>query len=213
MKTSRLVFVVALAAVLFTGLFATGGAGAFDFWWWMGTNAVVLLAAGFLLDPTYVPALRDDFRTHPLAKIAGGLASAAVLYGVFWAGNHLLRTAIGAPAGQGIDRVYGFREGATLLRIALTIALLIGPTEEVFWRGLLQRNLAVRFGPVRALGLATALYAGVHLASGNAVLVLAALVCGVFWGWMYLRWKSVLMNVVSHTAWDLLAFLILPFHG
>ncbi len=213
MKISRLVFVAALATALFTGLFATGGIGAFDFWWWMGTNAVVLLAAGFLLDPSYAPALRDDLRTRPLAKIAGGLVSAMVLYGIFWVGNLVLRSVIGAPAGQGIDRVYGFREGATLVRVALTIALLIGPTEEVFWRGLLQRNLAVRVGPVRALGLATALYAGVHLASGNPALVLAALVCGVFWGWMYLRWRSVLMNVVSHTAWDLLAFLILPFHG
>jgi hypothetical protein len=97
--------------------------------------------------------------------------------------------------------------------VALTIAMLIGPTEEVFWRGLLQRNLALRLGPARALAVATALYAGVHIASGNPVLVLAALVCGLFWGWMYLRWKSVLMNVVSHTVWDLLAFLVLPFHG
>jgi hypothetical protein len=213
MKTSRLVFVVALAAALFTGLFATGGVGAFDFWWWMGTNAVVLLAAGFLLDPTYIPALRDDLRTHPLAKIAGGLVSAAVLYGVFWVGNRVLRAVIGSPAGEGIDHVYGFKEGATLVRVALTIAMLIGPTEEVFWRGLLQRNLALRLGPGRALAVATALYAGVHIASGNPVLVLAALVCGLFWGWMYLRWKSVLMNVVSHTVWDLLAFLVLPFHG
>ncbi len=211
MKTSRLAAVTLLAAVLFTALFATGGMGAFDFWWWMGTNAAVLLIAGFLLDPTYKPALLADLRDRPMLKVAGGLASAVVLYGVFWAGNHVLRAWIGAPAGEGIDRVYGLKEGATLLRVTLTIALLIGPTEEVFWRGLLQRNLAARMRPGAALGLATALYAGVHLASGNPVLVLAALVCGVFWGWMYLRWKSVLMNVVSHTAWDLLVFLVLPF--
>jgi membrane protease YdiL (CAAX protease family) len=59
--------------------------------------------------------------------------------------------------------------------------------------------------------LATSLYTAVHVATGNMVLVLAALVCGIFWGWLYMRYKSMLINVVSHTVWDILVFLILPF--
>jgi hypothetical protein len=43
------------------------------------------------------------------------------------------------------------------------------------------------------------------------MLILAAAVCGVFWGWLYLRFRSPLLNVVSHAVWDLLVFVILPF--
>ena len=43
------------------------------------------------------------------------------------------------------------------------------------------------------------------------MLLLAALVCGVFWGWLYIRFDSILLNAVSHTAWDVAVFLIFPF--
>jgi membrane protease YdiL (CAAX protease family) len=43
------------------------------------------------------------------------------------------------------------------------------------------------------------------------MLILAAAVCGVFWGGLYLRFRSPLLNIVSHTLWDLLVFVILPF--
>jgi hypothetical protein len=49
------------------------------------------------------------------------------------------------------------------------------------------------------------------LTSGNPVLVLAALVCGLWWGYQYLRFNSLLSNVISHLFWDLLVFIILPF--
>ena len=145
-----------------------------------------------------------------MAKTALGLVSAAALYGVFWGGNLLSRAWFGEWAGQGIDSVYGLKSGASLTRIVLLIALLIGPTEEVFWRGLLQRQFAARWGRWGAFLLATALYAGVHISSGNPMLVLAAVVCGVFWGLLYLWRGSVLLNVVSHTAWDLAVFVLFP---
>ncbi len=55
------------------------------------------------------------------------------------------------------------------------------------------------------------LYTAVHLASGNIMLVLAAAVCGVFWGWLYLRYRSPVLNIVSHTLWDLAVFVVFPF--
>ncbi len=42
------------------------------------------------------------------------------------------------------------------------------------------------------------------------MLVLAAAAAGLFWGFLYYRFGSVLLNAVSHTLWDLLIFLILP---
>ena len=86
----------------------------------------------------------------------------------------------------------------------------IGPGEELFWRGFLQRRLQGLLG--RRIGwlLATGIYASIHLATGNPILVLAAGVCGAFWGWLYLRYRSMLLNAVSHTVWDIIIFILLP---
>jgi membrane protease YdiL (CAAX protease family) len=43
------------------------------------------------------------------------------------------------------------------------------------------------------------------------MLILAALVCGIFWGSLFLKYRSPLMLIVSHTLWDLLVFIVLPF--
>jgi len=57
----------------------------------------------------------------------------------------------------------------------------------------------------------TALYALVHVGSGNPMLVLAAAACGFFWGWLYMKTGSALLVIVSHTVWDIAVFLIVPF--
>jgi membrane protease YdiL (CAAX protease family) len=43
------------------------------------------------------------------------------------------------------------------------------------------------------------------------MLILAALIAGLFWGFMYYRYRSLLANVVSHTVWDVAVFLVFPF--
>jgi len=89
--------------------------------------------------------------------------------------------------------------------------LIIGPGEELFWRGYLQRRFGTKFGKMAGFILATTLYTAVHIATGNFVLVLAALICGLFWGWLYMRFNSMIINVISHTVWDIGVFLLLPF--
>ena len=93
------------------------------------------------------------------------------------------------------------------------MTLLIGPGEELFWRGFLQRRLQSHQGPFKGYLLATAVYALMHVGSGNLMLVLAAGICGLFWGYLYLRTGSIIINVVSHTAWDIAIFLFLPVGG
>jgi membrane protease YdiL (CAAX protease family) len=51
----------------------------------------------------------------------------------------------------------------------------------------------------------------VHIAAGNAMLVLAALAAGAFWGAMYLWTGRIAPVVVSHVLWDVTVFLLLPF--
>jgi len=200
-----------LAVLLFVPLFLMGRIGPLDFWWWMSGNIALLIALGIAADKSYLPSLASDIRFRAAWKIAAGISAAVLLYGVFFAGNELSRRIL-PFAGPGISLVYQFKEGASLVRLVPLLALLIGPGEEIFWRGFLQRRFQSRFGGIRGWLLATAVYTIVHAASGNVMLVLAAAVCGLFWGFLYLRFRSVLLVAASHALWDLMVFILIPFH-
>lgn len=195
-----------LALVLFPPLFALRRLGAFDFWWWMSLNAALVMAYTFFADKSYAALIKIDLKNGAARKILLGIFSAVLLYGIFYAGGAVSRILI-PFAGSGINSVYAFKEGASTLRIALLMVFLIGPGEEIFWRGFLQRHWEKRFGPAAGYLLAALFYALIHLASGNIMLVLAAGVCALFWGGLYLKYRSVVLLVISHTIWDLMIFL------
>ncbi len=209
-KSSLGLFAVLLPALaLFVPLFLTQGIGPFDFWWWMTANLLVLLGLVCLLDPPWRYALVGDLKDGPVRKMVLGVLSAAVLYGVFWVGNLASRYLL-AGAAQDISGVYAFKGQATALRIALLMMFIIGPGEELFWRGFLQRRLEEALGRRAGWLVATGIYAAIHVATGNPILVLAAGVCGAFWGWLYLRYRSMFLNAVSHTVWDIVIFILFP---
>lgn len=200
---------IILFAGLFTPLFIFHSTAKIDFWWWMSINITLLFLFSLLSDKSYLIILRNDFSSGILHKIMLGLLSAFILYALFYLGNQISRT-IFTFAGEGISQVYAFKQDASTLRIILLMALLIGPGEEVIWRGYLQRHWEIRFGRGAGYFLSVAAYSLVHAASGNIMLIGAAAVCALFWGWLYLWYRSVLLVVVSHTVWDLLIFIILP---
>ena len=200
----------ALAAILFIALFRLRRLGPLDFWAWLALNVVIVAALGFLIDSGYTQRLRQDLRSGLLRKAALGVASAAVLYAVFAVGR-IVALRVFLFAGAGIGGVYALRAGVPVLRIVLLIGLVIGPGEEIFWRGFFQEGAGATTSPAYGFALTALLYAAVHLSSGNIMLVLAAAVCGIFWGWLYLRFRSPVLNIVSHTLWDLMVFVVFPF--
>ncbi len=213
MDNKRITHIIALLAIaLFIPLFVTRGFGQFDFWWWMALNIAILLIIAATFDPGWRSDVSKDLKERVFQKIGIGLLSALGLYVVFYIGNVVSRT-IFTFAQSGIENVYAFKESVPPLRIALLMLLLIGPGEELFWRGFLQRRFQIEKGPFRGFLLATLLYTAVHLGSGNVMLVLAAGICGLFWGFLYLRTGSLLLNVVSHTVWDVTIFLLFPMRG
>lgn len=209
---ASLFFIAVLAVLMFSPMFVIHELGAFDFWWWMSANLVILLFISLILDRNYAGILRKDFSSGILKKTGLGLLSALFLYIVFFAGNYLSRKWFNF-ASPGIENVYSFKGNASGWRIALLMILVIGPGEELFWRGYLQRNIAARAGKWPGLVLALVLYTGVHIFTGNFMLIMAALICGFFWGWLYLKYNSMVINVISHTIWDITVFLLLPFNG
>jgi len=210
-STFKLIVIIALAVLMFSPMFVLHQIGPFDFWWWMSTNLAVLLAICFLADNDYLILLKKDFSQGIWRKTGFGLLSAFLLYVVFFIGNYLSRKWFNF-AGEGIADVYKFKGDAGGIRIALLMILVIGPGEELFWRGYLQRKISLKTGKWAGLIIGLILYTGVHIFTGNFMLIMAALICGFFWGWIYLKYNSMLINVISHTVWDIVVFLLLPFN-
>jgi membrane protease YdiL (CAAX protease family) len=50
----------------------------------------------------------------------------------------------------------------------------------------------------------------VHVWSFNLMLMLAATLCGIFWGLVYLRFGRVWPGLISHALWDCLIFAVIP---
>lgn len=129
-----------VAGVLFTPFFMTQGLGRFDFWRWMSTNLTILLVLVTIFDRHWWSEIRIDIKHRTLLKVGFGVLSALFLYMVFYAGNIVSRW-IFSFAQSGIENIYAFKSGVSPFRIAVLMVLLIGPGEELFWRGFLQRRL------------------------------------------------------------------------
>jgi uncharacterized protein len=138
-----------------------------------------------------------------------GLGIAAGLYGIFQVGDRLARKIL--PSGdQNIGDIYELRELRPTDEIAIRLAAVVAPAEELFWRGLIQRSLARRWGRVPAGAMATLAYGGAHLVTGNPALVGAATVAGFYWSTLALVGVPMAALVVSHVTWDIWIFLVEP---
>ncbi len=201
---------VALALLMFLPLFVYREAGPLDFWWWMSGNLIVLISLAAITDRLFITEISQDVKKKTGSKLLFGLLSAVLLYFVFYAGNFLVRELFDF-AGRDISKVYDFKGDAHKWRIGLLMLLVIGPGEELLWRAYIQGNFMRKYGRLSGYLLGVFIYTAIHVATGNLILIVAALTGGLFWGWMYMRYRSVTMNMVSHIIWDIGVFLIFPF--
>lgn len=164
------------------------------FWQRMTTTGFTLGALA--LASGEAERVRPRWRDIPL-----GIVIAMGLFAVFQVGDRQARKLM--PRGdEQIKEIYALREIRPREEIAIRLATVIGPAEELFWRGWLQRR--VGWLP------ATAAYAGAHLVTRNATLIGAAGVAGVYWGALAALGAPMGALIVSHAAWDIWIFLISP---
>lgn len=141
--------------------------------------------------------------------VALGLGIAAGLYGIFQLGDRLARRIL--PSGnENIGAIYELRGLRPRGEIALRLAAVVGPAEELFWRGLLQRAAAHRFGAVPGIALSAGAYGGAHLVTGNPALIAAATVAGIYWSVWAALGAPMAALVTSHIVWDIWIFLLAP---
>lgn len=196
---------IMIAALLWFLMFSPWTADAMNFWIAMSISAVVLLGMSYQATANFFSQFK-----FAIKGVLLGLASAAVLYGVFYIGNYL-STAWFDFAKPQIGSIYSMKEGSSPYLISALLLLLIGPAEEIFWRGMVQRNLGEKYGQWWAFAITTLIYALVHIWSFNFMLIMAALVCGIFWGLMFKFYKKSLVPlIISHAVWDVAVFIVFP---
>lgn len=141
--------------------------------------------------------------------IAIGVIHAIVLYGFSRFGVYIAQNLFDFVVPQ-IEAIYSTRSQMDALYIGLLLIFLIGPAEEIFWRGFVQNKLEKTTNSKKAFVITTAIYALVHVWALNPMLMLAALVLGVHWGLMFKRYKSIVPGLISHALWDAMIFVIFP---
>lgn len=178
----------------------------------MGNFWLKLVLSASLLAGIGIGLSRDDWRAlfhFERRHLWLGPLSAVLLYGVFWLGKEC-STALFPFASKQISNVYLNKAQLDVRAIGLLLFFIMGPAEEIYWHGFVQRLLSQRHGPWKGLFLTTAVYSLVHIFAWNFILLVAAAVCGFFWGWLYQREQSVIPVMLSHSIWDVLIFVLFP---
>lgn len=198
---------IIVAALLWFVMFSPWTAPHVNFWVTMALSGVVLTT----LSMCYSPELREQVRgLLGWRNVVLGVAIAVALWGVFWIGEKVAVWMFPFAEGQ-IGSIYSMKQGTDPWIIGALLLLVIGPAEELFWRGFVQQRLGKRWGPWMGFVATTAVYALVHIWSMNFMLVASAAVVGGAWGLIYRFWpKGLGALVVSHAVWDVAVFLLFP---
>lgn len=198
---------ILVAAALWFVMFSPWTAPYLNFWVTMALSGVVLSTLSLTLGKELRESLKNDFRW---SDIPIGIAIGALLWGIFWVGDKVAVWMFDFADGE-IGSIYSMRDGMNYWIIGALLLFVVGPAEEIFWRGYVQGNLARRYKPVVAFVITTAVYAFVHIWSMNFMLIAAAAVAGGLWGLLYLLFpKRLWALVISHAVWDVAVFLVFP---
>lgn len=182
------------------------------FWYAMTFSALVLICLATLFGGAWWKELHIRWY-----DILLGIGIAAALWGVFWIGDKVSQWMFPNFARQQVNTIYGMKDGFNPIIISLLLLFIIGPAEEIFWRGYVQKTLIA--GKPRTTLLQTIvptiiaimLYTLVHVFSFNFMLIMAALVCGVVWGGLYWLMPNRLPAlIISHALWDAAVFVWWP---
>lgn len=201
----KVVSLIILAFFLWTIMFSPWTAPHVHFWWAMTLSAFTLTVLSSIVSPGWWKRVRWS-----VSNILMGVAIAIALWCVFWVGDKT-STWIFDFARPQVNLIYGMKEGESPWLLSCLLLFLIGPAEEIFWRGYVQEKLSQRYSANMGFLLATACYTLVHVASFNFMLIMASMVCGLAWGLLYRlfpqRFSAI---IVSHALWDAAVFVWFP---
>jgi len=146
-----------------------------------------------------------------LRSVLIGLASAAALYVIFYAGALAISTyhpfGISASSETSIYSLISSPSNPTYVQVLVLLFDAAG--FEAFFRAVLQGRLSARFGPLSAPAVAL-LDAAIHIATLNPLWVVTTFVTDVVWGLTYHYGKGAQSSFTSHFVWDVAIFVLSP---
>lgn len=203
MKT--IVFFSLAALLLWMAMFSPWTAPHINFWFAMTLSSSFLAGGALFLQRKNLRTVFAFKAVYPVI----GIFSAVVLYLVFFVGNVVAGKLFAFADGQ-VSGIYALKTQSGPVVVGLLLFFIIGPAEEIFWRGFIQKRLAEEYGALSGYLAAAAIYTLVHLWAFNFMLAGAALLCSLAWGFIYLKFRSVWPGIISHALWDLAIFILLP---
>ncbi len=217
----RLTSAIVIAFLLWFVMFSQWTAPHLNFWWAMTFSACVLIALSWfgvrstrswrnVLCASELPSFLGGVGGRLLSPLSKAIIIASLLYLLFWIGDKLSQELFTFARPQ-VDSIYQMKDGTPSWLIALLLLFIIGPAEELFWRGYVQRTLTQRWTANAGFVVTTLIYTAVHLPSMNFMLIMAAFTCGFCWGLLYRLFPQHFPAIVlSHALWDAAAFVWFP---
>jgi len=193
-----------ITALLWFIMFSPWTAQYVNFWYSMSCSALVLWFLSIWFSQNFKQQFQINYK-----DIFIGIASAVLLWIIFFFGDFISKCFFDFAAPQ-VHSIYEIKNKQNILFISFALIFLIGPAEEIFWRGYLQRTLTEKYGKYVAYISTALIYGLVHIWSFNFMLVMAALICGLFWGLLYMYRRNLVTNIISHALWDLAIFILFP---
>ena len=154
------------------------------------------------------PTLRD------LGWMVGGTVLVVVAYFVYMS----VAVALGMPTVRSGISLYGETEPTGLLLIAALSFVLIGPMEELFFRGIVQGTMREVLSANVAVPLASFVFAVIHFLTltgpfvGQVVVIGSLFITSLVFGYAYERTGNLAVNAVIHGGYNavllVLAYLV-----
>ncbi|MDT0201138.1 CPBP family intramembrane glutamic endopeptidase [Nocardioides sp. AE5] len=193
------VVVVVLGAVLL-GVALRIPPGDDAFLWSSLALSALWIAGGFASGPLHLGFVTDDERL--VRPVVPAVALGLALAGIFCVGGLVVRE---IPwLGEQVRNVleHGSQGAGPAV---LVVAVLTGIAEEVFFRGAVYAAV-----PRRPLLVTTVAYVVATLATGNPMLVFAAVVLGLVVGLQRRASGGVLAPILTHVTWSVVLYFALP---
>ncbi len=181
--------------------------------------AVVVVSAGgspvvavVVAELTLVGVALGGLKLHGLPLAALGLArpelryiAAALLIGSStWYLNLNLIDLLPLPEG-GVQTLQDIVDGPSLVVVVLALAVVPAICEELIFRGILARSLALRFAPAVAVLISALVFAAYHL---SVIQLIPTFTLGALAGVLTLRAHSVLPAMTAHVLNNAMAILV-----
>ena len=204
-----LVVSVVVAAMLWFLMFSPRTAPQVNFWVCMTASAFVLTCFALVFGGWKCLGIGGG--SSLIRTFVFGIVIAVLLWGIFYVGDKVSQLLFDFARPQ-VENIYNIKGTLSPTLLALLLLFVIGPAEEIFWRGYVQRTLSNFRSPLFAFFVTTICYTFIHLPSGNFMLIMAAMVCGIVWGGLYYLMPNRLTAIIiSHALWDAAAFVWFPF--